>query len=387
VDATGDRRSSGSTFGSVLIPIVFAVALITGVGVATTPTDPADTAATEFEEALDRMPASALDAESAVLYFVDMELAWQRAGVGTDVHERLDQFGSLVALPTWTQSPQLFNQFFTQVDEARAEVGFTMFDIDQEITVQAPPQHITIAETRVDAEAVATALESDPAWSSELSTVEYPDGGYFQWGDDPMALDLARISPMRPFGQGGQLAIVGSAAEATVVRTVDAMDIEAVLSTVAGRADSLLDGDFFATALPALGDGDVLQAMAVDEAIAFDPADLVLTEAGVEALLADMILLHPYRGVVIAEIYNEGQSHTQVLLVHADEAAAEANAALAEQAIAEGLDAATREPLGELLPDAQVSTEGSVVVVTLPFEGAYPLAQRMLTQRSLFPTS
>jgi hypothetical protein len=56
------------------------------------------------------------------------------------------------------------------------------------------------------------------------------------------------------------------------------------------------------------------------------------------------------------------------------------------QAIAEGVDPVTREPLADLLPGSDVSVIGSAVVITLPFEGAYPLARRMLTQRSLFPS-
>ena len=60
-----------------------------------------------------------------------------------------------------------------------------------------------------------------------------------------------------------------------------------------------------------------------------------------------------------------------MLLVHPDDESAEANAALVEQALAENVDLVSDQPLSELLPDAEVSTEGPVVVVTLPFDGAY----------------
>jgi hypothetical protein len=376
-------------FTSVLSPLLFAGALTATLGVSTTPPDTTgadDTELTPFEQSLDRVPASALAAaETAVVYYIDMELAWQRAGAGTDVDERLEQIGSLAELPTWTQIPQLFGPFFAQLDEARAEVGFTMFDVDREITVEAPPHNVTIAETRVEPEEIAAALESDPLWSSELSMVEHADGGYFQWGDDPTAPDPDLRSPMRPLGQGGQLALVGSDADATVVRTVDAADMEAVLSTLAGHSDSLMDSDLFAAALPALVDREVVQLMAIDEAFIFDPVWLGLDPEQFEALLAEMVLLEPYDGVVIAEQYDGAEYETKVLLVHGDEADAETNAVLAEQALADSVDPVRQEALADVLPGAMVSVVGSVVVVTLPFEGAYPIAQQMLTQRSLFP--
>jgi hypothetical protein len=319
------------------------------------------------------------------LYYVDLELAWQRAGIAADADER-ERSAAMADLRTWTQFAQLFGSRFLDVEGARAEVGFTMFDIDREITVQSPPHHITIAETHVDPAAVTTAVESDPMWSPDLTVVEHPDGGYFQWGEDPSSPGVGRFTPMRPLGQGGQLALIGDEGEATVVRTIAAADMEAVLSTMAGRGDSLLDVDMVAAAVDALGEGDVIQATAVAGTIPFDMASLMLTPESFEALLAEMVLLQPYDGVVIVELYDGEQWHTEVLLLHASEEAAGANADLVEQALAESVDPITMEPLADLLPSAEVATAGPVVVVTLPFEGAYPQAQRMLMQRSLFPS-
>ncbi len=384
--ATGVRRLTAGTFAIVLIPLVVASAVTLSVAVATTPTDPDNRQLTAFEQSLDQMPADALNEESATLLYVDMELAWQRAGVGSTIDERLDGIGALVELATRTQPPQLFGQYAMQLEEARAEIGFTMFDVDREITVQSPPNDIIIAETRVTPEDVTAALDSDPVWSSELRMVEDANGGYFEWGDDPLAQHLERLSPMRPFGQGGQLALIGSDAEATVVRTEDPADMQSVLATVAGRADSLLDDGLLVAAVPALGEGDVLQVMAVEGPIGFDPAALLLGPEEFEELLAEMVLVEPYDGVVIGEVYDGERSQTAVVLVYPDEASAEENAALVERALAEGIDPIRREPLADLLPDAEVSTVGSAVVVTLSFEGAYSRAQDMLVRRALFPS-
>ena len=352
----------------------------------TLPSDPESPAQSPFEQSLDRLPADALDADGAALYYVDLEMAWERAGVGAEVEERFDRVGSMSTIPTWTQPPFLFAQYFAQLDEARAEVGFTMFDIDREISVQAPPNNVAIAEIRVSADDVAAAVQTDPLWSSQLTTIEHPGGAYFQWGDDPLATQLELRTPMRPLGQGGQLALIGSDSEATVVRTIDPADMEAVLSTAAGNGDSLLDDDFVAGAVAAIGDDEVLQVMAIDEAIRFDPAALILTPEAIEEILAETVLLQIYDGLMIVDLYDGAETRTEVLLVYPDAEAAETNAALVEQALAENDDLVSAQPLSELLPGAEVSTEGSVVVVALSFEGAYPLAQRMLVQRSLFPT-
>jgi hypothetical protein len=348
------------------------------------PTDP-DSELTPFEQSLDMVPASALETEGAMVVYVDMDLAWDRAGVGSDPDERLGRISFLFEPSTWTQPPQLFGQSAALVDEARAEVGFTTFEVEREIAVLAPPRSIMIAETSVSPDDVAAAVESDPLWSSELTTVETPDGSYYQWGDDPTELNVDRITPMRPLGQGGQLAVVADDAGSTVVRTLEGAD--AVLATMAGGTDSLLDTDLFAAARAALGKGAVLQSIGVPGPQLFDPAVIVLSTEAIEELLQDVVFVPPYNGLLIAELYDGGESQTELLFVYGDAATAEASAPEFERALAESVNTTTMEPLSDVFPGASVSTDGPVVVVTLPSEGAYRVAQRMLFERALFPAA
>jgi hypothetical protein len=368
----------------LLTPVALATALLTATGTASVPTDP-DEALTPFEQSLDKMPAMALETEGAMMVYVDMDLAWGRAGIGIDPAERLDRVGALVEPPTWTQTPQLFGPYAAQVDEARSEVGFTMFQIEREIAVLAPPNNIMIAETSVTADDVTAAVASDPLWSADLGTVESAGGPYFTWGDDPAAPHVDRISPMRPLGQGGQLAVIADDAGSTVVRTLEPADMEAVLTTAAGTSSSLLDTDFFGAALAALGKGAVLQTIGVPQPQLFDPAVVVLGTEAIEELLQDVVLVPAYDGLLIAELYDGGVSQTELLFVYGDAANAEASAPAFERALAEGVNTTTMEPLSEIFPGASVSTDGPVVVVTLPSEGAYRIAQRMLFERALFP--
>jgi hypothetical protein len=368
-----------------MLPLALAGAAVLAAATSVPPTEPAAPTGSAFEQALGQLPVDALQADGAVLQYVDMALAWDRIGAGADVDARTDAVGALSALPTWTQPAQLFGAYAMQLDEARAEVGFTFLDIEREIAVLAPPRNVFVAETSVDPETVAAAVHSDPLWSDVLTEVDHPHGGYFQWGDDPLATDLERRTPMRPLGQGGQLALVGSDSAATVVRTLDAADMEAVLDTLAG-AESLLADPFIAAALPAIGDGDVYQVSAIPEPTLLDPALVMLSPESAEQILAATVLLQPYVGTVIVEVDDGSGPVAKVLLINGTAADAEANAALAEQALAENVDLNTAEPLTDMLPGAEVSTEGTVVVVTLPFEGAYAQAQRMLVSRALFPS-
>jgi hypothetical protein len=367
----------------LLTSVALATALVATTGAATIPTDPGGGAPTAFARSLDRVPAAALDADGAMVTYVDMDLAWDRAGIGSDPDERLDRISALFDPATWTQTPQLFGPSAMRVDEARAEVGFTTFDIAREIAVLAPPRSITIAETPVPPEDIAAAVESDPVWSADATTVETPDGDYYQWGDDPIAPNADRITPMRPLGQGGQLAVVADGAGSVVARTLEGADT--VLATMAGGQDSLLDTDLFATAVAALGKGAVLQAVGLPGAQPFDPAVIVLSTESIDQLLDDVVLVPRYDGLLLAEVYDGERSQTELVFAYGDAADADESVRVFERALAESVNTTTMEPLADVFPDATVRADGSVVVVTLPSEGAYRIAQRMLFERSLFP--
>lgn len=369
----------------LLTPVVLATSLLAATGAATVPTGPDSGVPTPFEQSLDRVPASALDADGAMVTYVDMDLAWDRAGVGADPDQRLGRVSALFDPATWTQTPQLFGQSAMLVDEARAEVGFTTFEIDREIAVLAPPRSMMIAETSVSPDDIAAAVQSDPLWAAELTTIETPDGAYFQWGDDPTALNVDRITPMRPLGQGGQLAVIADEPGSIVARTLEGADV--VLTTIAGGTDSLLDTDVFGAAAGALGKGAVLQAIGVPQPQLFDPAVVVLSTETIDELLQDVVLVPRYDGLLIAELYDGGRSQTELLFVYGDDAQAKESVPVFEQALAESVNTTTMQPLSEVFPDAMVESDGPAVIVTLSSEGAYRIAQQMLFERALFPAS
>ncbi len=348
---------------------------------ASAPTVPS--AGSVFAAKLDQLPASFLANDSVMLTYVDMSLAWERLGVGTDPAERLDALGRTGDIETFTQPGEMFGPWAAQVDDARAEVGFSMFEIDREAALVAPPYRVIVADTTVPATAIADAVTTDPLWSADLNAVESETGPYWTWGDDPMAQDISRRSPMRQLGQGGALAVVGDA-PATAVRTLTAEDAEATIRAIGGTDPSVADEGPFAPVVEVVGDADVVQALGSTAMATYMPPLSGDADDVAEAVESATRFL-PYASSTVVETLVDGEYHTSIVVVHFDAASATANADIAATWLAEGTDAMTQRPISDVFPDATITTDGTVLVVELGSATPYAHAVRMLTAGALFP--
>jgi hypothetical protein len=342
-----------------------------------------------FESMLATMPAAVLKADGALVSYVDMTLIWAGLGVGDGPQERIDNVGRLNEVgPWWTTGPQVFSPYDMQLDEARAEVGFSTFEIDRELAVLAPPRHVIVVETSVPADTITAAVESDPLWSADLRQESGPAGPYWSWGGEDFDIDPARQSPLHSLGRGGQLALIGDA-PATVLRTLATDDMAAAQQTIVGDAPSVLDEGVLADTLAAVGDETVVQAMGVPQPTLLDPAAVLLgsnvTPEQVEEVLAQVAGVGPYLGLLVAEVADGDSTRTEILLAHPSPGAAADNVAAVEAHLSEGIDMSTQTPVSELLPGATVAAEGSVVRVTFSGPDAYRIALTMLQQRALLP--
>jgi hypothetical protein len=376
---TGLRK----TLKALLVTVLLAVAVEltpTTVGASTVPTEQPN----EFARMLSMVPAASFaPGSNGELYYVDMTLAWDRLGVGTDPDERLEAFGQLGRQETFTICCNVFANRQADLEGARAEVGFSAVEIDREVAVLLPPNSLYIDETSVSADAVVSALETDPLWSAELTEVATDHGTYFTWGEDPGAFNPDRISPLRPLGRPGQLAVLGDDG-ATTVRTLDPADVESTLAVVGGEGDSAATAGLAAPVVELLAGDDVVQLVGTPRPVAFGPP-LNVTAEQLEALLEDFRPLHPYAGIFIVELGDGDHYWTEVLIVHADETAAAANEAIVADILENGVDQQTQEPIAEVFPDADVAPDGAVLRVTLPSPGSFVRAIRMLHNRALFP--
>lgn len=350
---------------------------------ATSEPPPSNAGDSGFTELLGMTPLAAVAREGVTIYYTDMTMHWERAGVGTDPEERLDSLIELNAPETFAIPPQLFGNLHADVEGARAEVGFSTFEIDRELAVMRPPHDLYIDVTTVPADTVIAAVEAHPLWADRLTVVETEHGDYLDWGDGAPT-DFTARSPFRPLGRAGQLGLLGD--PATTIRTYDPAAVEAALAAAAGAADNATEHPIVAALAGALEQRSVLQLAAVTKPTSFVPP-LTATPEQIERILAEAVLLLPYFGLAIVQSADEdGGVHTEVLLVNANEAHATENAALVEELLAEGVDMQTGQPFSELLPGASVAVDGPVVRVDAPADDAFPRLLRMLQSNALFPT-
>ncbi len=329
-----------------------------------------------FGELADLVPASAVSGD-AMLQYVDMDLVWNRLGIGDDPEERLDNLGRIADAATYAIPPQLFAERAALLDEARAEVGFDITAIRQEIAVDRPPDRLRVARVAVDAGTVESALESDPLWSDELETVDADAGSYFDWsGGEEGRPDPSRITPMRPLGIGGQLAVEPDGDDAIVTRTEEEATMEAALATAAGDEPSIAEEGPLVAAFDAVGDGQVVQAFGLPGPLQFDVTQVIANEElevveRIEELMDALPKIEPYEAILLVELVDGDTYRTELLVAHGDEEAAAANVEPIERHLAEGISMRTQQPLSELLPVTGVEQDGVVVRITLEGNRAF----------------
>lgn len=338
-------------------------------------------------ELMDGVPAAALESEDdPTLYYVDMDLVWARLDLAeASADERLENLGRLGQAETFTITPQLFGNMAAMVDEARDEVGFAVTEIEREITVDALPMSLTIAEATTPEADIVAALETDPIWSDRLQEVGDGEGAYFDWteGDDELATDFERISPMRELGAGGQLAVDGDDDGSVVIRTTTSAQMEAALD--ADDGPSAADEGDLAVALEALSDGEVVQAVGFTEPLRLGAVDR-MTEEQMEAAMEEAMLLDPYSAILLAELVDGDDTRSELLLVHDSEDAAAANVDIVADYVLDGTSMATRQPVSGIFPGAEVTQDGPVVRITMEGDGAFGRPFQGIFQRDILLT-
>jgi hypothetical protein len=346
-----------------LVPLVLLA--VTPLAACSGDSDDDDGGADGFGGMLADVPAGALDGDAWTLQYVDMGLVWERLGVGDGTAaEKLEALPQTAKVETFGLVPRLFDQMSMATDDAVQEVGFDVTAVDREIAVDAPPSELRILDVAVGTDVVAEATASDPTWSDRRQEVDAEVGAYFDWTEgDELASDVGRRTPMRPLGIGGQLAVTEQGDGARIVRTKESALVEDALRTAAGDGGSAADEGPLAGITDAL-DGDVVQVIAVDGPIRAMPA--TLSPDQLEQLGAGGAFLGTYRAVVVAEQLVDGESSTEVLIVHGSEQAAEANARAVERQLADE-DATTMSgvPISEVLGAATVELAGTIVRVAL----------------------
>ena len=96
-------------------------------------------------------------------------------------------------------------------------------------------------------------------WSDLRTTAEYRDVTYYAWGAD-FAIDLGRVTPVRPLGRGGRLALDGR----FLYWVPWTAGMEALIDAGAGAVPTLGDDPAFSRAARALENAGVYSAILTD---------------------------------------------------------------------------------------------------------------------------
>lgn len=333
----------------------------------------------EFASMLDAVPAELITADGALLQYVDMDLVWDRLGLAEAPEaERLAALADTTEVETYSLMPRLFDVRASLVDEARSEIGFSMFDVTREIAVENAPLSLQIDEISASRSDVDDALRSDPIWSDLLVEVDSEHGTYYDWNDgDDAALDLERMSTIRPLGIGGQVSLIGDD-DVTFVRTTTSDLMESTLTVMDGDGASATDDAAMSAAIDAIGDDDVVQLVAVHEPTMAGDAG----QAGAPQGEANALFVNTYDALVIAELRSGADVRTEILVVHEDDGAATANVEPIETQIADAL-AFSGQPIREILPGATVTQDGPVVRITMTEPGTFRRSFDALMRRDL----
>lgn len=186
------------------------------------------------------------------------DFAAAREGLGFpdpsgDSRERLRDFTRLSTEGGVAGLPRLFQR--DPEDGVRAELGVGITDVQRTADTGVGPTALTVLEGSFRQSKIERAAEADEVWSDELETTEHAGTEYLSWdGED---FEPRKITPARPLGQGGRLALD----RPFLWWTSHTKPIERALDAAAGDRRSLADVREFArlaTALAALGAYSVL---------------------------------------------------------------------------------------------------------------------------------
>jgi hypothetical protein len=294
---------------------------------------------------LARIPDTEVSGHEVAL--VDLAAAAAAAGVavpspGAAPDEVTDY---LLSLPRDTLVPELLQRTAADVDALRAELGFDHAAIEAAVSAGEPPEQFLVLKGAFDDGAVEAAVHSDPVWSDLLTSLEHAGVAYYAWGAD-MEIDVERVTPARPLGRGGRLALD----DGYVYWVPWTAGLESLIDAGAGTVPTLAERPLMARVAAILQREQVYSAILTDTPLleGRDVSGLVLGVGGGR---------------------DEAGAFWVVVAIHDTAAAAEESAAAFRSVITEGSSLATNQPWSERVASFEVTVEGEAMVAVVHSAG------------------
>ena len=336
------------------------------------------------ENMLAELPEAALE-EGWVITTADLDRASELAEVdrprpGSDDPDRVGDWSIVVSgirsndgdSPATVAAllPQAVNPAaLLRVDEFRDELGWTVLDVSSFIEVSAPPDRFTVLHGEFDVEAIDDALGDR-------------DDGIWSIGGDDYEVEVTEISAARPLGEALRLA----EDDGTLVVSKSTDTLEGWLED--DDDETLADDEDFTAVAASLDDHDVYAAMLV-EGSPLDAGGAILSDDPDAIDEAQDAALDRFDTLGVGLTVNDDGDAIAVFVYGYDtDDEAEDNVERAEALFDDGTSLVNGEPFSEYFDDAEVSVNGSTLVVTAELVGDHSpsLVWNMVFTRDLLTT-
>ena len=289
---------------------------------------------------LDRVPDAGASGD---LMVVDLAAAAAAGGVavpapGASADEIADY---LAGLPRDALVPSVVRDPFPDFDALTRELGIDPALVTAAIEAGTPPETYQVLAGDFDPAAVDAAVRSDSVWADLLTTAEHGGVPYYAWGND-FETDYSRVTPVRPLGRGGRLAVD----DGWLYWVPWTTGMEGLIDAGAGRVASRADDPLFARGAAAL------------------------EEAGVySAILSDVPLIDDGTGsglfLGLGGGRDEAGAYWVIVAIHDTAAAAQESADAVRLALTEGTILSSGALWSERVAGFEVTVEGDMLVAVV----------------------
>jgi hypothetical protein len=264
-------------------------------------------------------------------------------------------------------------EFPPLLDETRAQLGFSIADVDQDVWVgwEDGEHPFQVLRGRFDRQAIDQAVHADPASAGLLEAVSHTGVDYYRWAANS---DADGAGTAKSLGPGHELASRGdylywSGAENGVETMIDAG---------LGVGGSLADVEGFRLLAQELDQFNTYTALFSDDTASYSVPELTKSLAGPDASddelsairtdLESQVKLLPYQAFATGAGVDADGPYTALILLTADEEVARENAQRLRDRIENGVSWLRGQPFRESIHGADIVSDGRLVVAKLRIE-------------------
>lgn len=278
-----------------------------------------------------------------------------------------DQAGNYVEPGIVTSSLAGRAQFNAEFEESRTRWGFTIADIDQVLSMLGNEGSLQILRGRFDSAAIDDALRNDAAFANALQVDEQQGVTFYGWSGAPPTSPVSE-----PQVDAAQRLGLSLAIDENLVYYDRTDRIVDVVNAASGLSPSLTDIEGIRLLAEGLGRYDLYGAgLGVRTTTVSSVARLLCglncPQESLDAIAAEVReqgVLLPFDTYVTGVGKDADGFYLIAIVLHEDDATAQANANLLRQRIERGATTTSQEKWSDILRDLEISAEGKLLYVT-----------------------